>query len=46
MPQSCRAHLFFGARLIQKNSRFDFFFFFLLASVFYELDCQNKQEKI
>ena len=28
MSQSCRAHLFFGARLIQQNSRFEFFFFF------------------
>ena len=25
MSQSCRAHLFFGAHLIQQNSRFDFF---------------------
>ena len=25
MSQSCRAHLFFGARLIQRNSRFEFF---------------------
>ena len=34
MSQSCRAHLFFGARLIQQNSRFEFFllayFFFIL----------------
>ena len=38
MSQSCRAHLFFDARLIQKNSRFEFFllawFFF---PVFYDL---------
>ena len=38
MSQSCRAHLFFGARLIQQNSRFEFFllawFFF---SFFYDL---------
>ena len=26
MSQSCRAHLLFGARLIQQNSRFQFFF--------------------
>ena len=26
MSQSCRAHLFFGGRLIQQNSRFEFFF--------------------
>ena len=26
MSQSCCAHLFFGARLIQQNSRFDLFF--------------------
>ena len=25
MSQSCHAHLFFGARLIQQNSRFEFF---------------------
>ena len=51
MSQSCRAHLFFGPRLIQQNSRFDFFFFFFFACliffpVFYELACQNIQEKI
>ena len=38
MSQSCREHLFFGARLIQQNSRFEFFllawFFF---PVFYDL---------
>ena len=31
MSQSCRAHLFFGVRLIQQNSRFEFF---LLAYFF------------
>ena len=39
MSQSCRAHLFFGARSIQQNSRFEFFFgllnfFFVLFLVF------------
>ena len=32
MSQSCRAHLFFGARLIQQNSKFEFF---LLAWFFF-----------
>ena len=49
MSQSCRAHLFFGARLIQQNPRFEIFFAFLIFtffSAFYELSCQNIQEKI
>ena len=38
MSQSCRAHLFFRARLIQQNSRFEFFFARLIFfSVFYDL---------
>ena len=45
MSQSCRAHLFFGARLIQQNPRFEFFCLFFF-SVFYELSCQNIQVKI
>ena len=47
MSQSCRAHLFFGARLILQNSRFDFFFTCLIFfPVFDELACQNILEKI
>ena len=49
MSQSCRAHLFFGARLIQQNPRFEIFFaclIFFFFIVFYELSCQNIQEKI
>ena len=47
MSQSCRAHLFFGARLIQQNSRFEFFFACLIFfPVFYVLACQNILEKI
>ena len=48
MSQSCRVHLFFGARLIQQNSRFEFYFACLIffSSLFYELACQNIQEKI
>ena len=38
MSQSYRTHLFFGARLIQQNSRFEFFFCSLdFFSVFYDL---------
>ena len=48
MSQSCRAHLFFGAPLIQQNSRFEFFllawFFFFFS--FLWLACQKIQEKI
>ena len=44
--QSRRAHLFFGARLIQQNSRFEFCFACYFFPVFYELACQNIQEKI
>ena len=47
MSQSCRVRLFFGARLIQQNLRFEFFFACLIFfSSFYELACQNIQEKI
>ena len=48
MSQSCRVHLFFAARLIQQNSRFAFFFCLLnfFIQFFYELACQNIQEKI
>ena len=35
MSQSCRARLFFGARLIQQNSRFDLFFACLFFSHFF-----------
>ena len=35
MSQSCRAHLFFGARLIQRNSRFEFFFACLIFFQFF-----------
>ena len=47
MSQSCRAHLFFGARLIRQNSRFEFFWlawFFFFS--FLRLACQKIQEKI
>ena len=41
------AHLFFGARLIQQNPRFEIFFACLFFfQFFYELSCQNIQEKI
>ena len=48
MSQSCRAHLFFLARLIQQNSRFEFFFCLLnfFIHFFYELACRNIQEEI
>ena len=49
MSQSCHAHLFFGVCSIQQNSRFEIFFFFfglIFFPVFYELACQNIQEKI
>ena len=47
MSQSCRAHLFFGARLIQQNPRFEIFLLaYFFFPVFYELSCQNIQEKI
>ena len=46
MSQSCRAHLFFRARLIPQNSRFEFFLLAYFFSSFYELACQNIQEKI
>ena len=51
MSQSCRAHLFFGARLIQQNSKFFFFLFIyfcllIFFPVFYERAYQNIQEKI
>ena len=40
MSQSCRARLFFGARLIQQNSRFYFFFACLFFfPFFYDLNC-------
>ena len=43
MSQSCLAHLFFGARLIQQNSRFDLFFFCLLNFFFSFLwTCSSK----
>ena len=45
MSQSCRAFVF-GACLIQQNSRFEFFCLLFFFPVFYELDCQNIQEKI
>ena len=49
MSQSCRAHLFFGAHLIQQNSRFEIFFLLaclIFFAVFYELAYQNIHEKI
>ena len=46
MSQSCRAHLFFGVRLIQQNPRFEFFACIIFFQFFYELVCQNIQEKI
>ena len=39
--------MFFGARLIQQTFKFEFFFACLIFfPVFYELACQNIQEKI
>ena len=47
LSQSYRAHLFFGARLIQQNSRFEFFFCSLdFFFSFLWLACQKTQEKI
>ena len=41
LPRAC------GARLVQQNSRFEFFFVFVyFFPGFYELACQNIQEKI
>ena len=50
MSQSCRARLFFGAPLIQQNSSFYLFIYLFIAcliifSVFYEIACQNIDEK-
>ena len=45
MSQSCRAHLFFGARLIQQNSRFEFFllaWFFFFS--FYDLSKNTRKD--
>ena len=39
MSQSCRAHLFFAARLIQQNSRFEFFFFFFFFACLIFFQC-------
>ena len=44
VPQSCCAHLFFGARLIQQG--LNFFACLIYFPVFYELACQNIQEKM
>ena len=46
MSQSCRAHLFFGARLIQQNSRFEFVFACLIFfPVFYDLLVQKYKKR-
>ena len=37
MSQSCRARLFFGARLIQQNSRFEFFLLIFFFQFFMNL---------
>ena len=46
MSQSCHAHLFFGARLIQQNSSLIFFARWIFFSSFLWLVCQKIQEKI
>ena len=42
MSQSCHAHLFFGACLIQQNSRFQFFWFFFFFSFLWTCLSQEK----